>query len=599
MAQTDEMVPVLDIDALVPGAPVVVQAQGQAIALFAHNDEVYAVDNRCPHMGFPLSEGSVEDGILTCHWHHARFELEQGDTFDIWADDVQTYPVEVDDGQVFVHPNPEPDVPPATHWRNRLADGLQENLSLVMAKAVIGLDEQAEGFITPIETAVNFGTKYRDMGWGRGLTTLSCAANLYTEVSGRDKRRAMVLGVREVADETRGEAPRFGQYAFDSQNIAKPRLKAWFRENCEVRDETGAERVLLTALANLPREAVAEMMFAGATDHLYMNGGHTLDFLNKAFEILEHIGWEDHADSVLASVIPQITDGSRSEERSSWRNPVDVAELCFDAADLLPSLVAAGDDKEWTRPESFVETLLGDDPEVILESLTEAIRAGATQTQLANAVARAATHRIAYFGTSNEFADWDTAHHTLSYANAVHRATAKTNGIELYRACFDGAMSVYLDRFLNTPAAPVPQPGDSETSRSPTQIREDLQACFDEQGRVNRAGQLVDEHFEVGGDPAELKRVLGHDLLREDADFHTIQNVEAGVQRFDAVDQTSAASTSQPSADGDKKNEHERRLALIAPARYLAAHTPTRREAEQTFGIATRLHRGERLHETE
>ena len=28
-------------------------------------------DNRCPHMGFPLDRGSVEDGTLTCHWHHA------------------------------------------------------------------------------------------------------------------------------------------------------------------------------------------------------------------------------------------------------------------------------------------------------------------------------------------------------------------------------------------------------------------------------------------------------------------------------------------------------------------------------------------------
>ena len=44
------------------------------------------LDNRCPHMGFPLDQGSVEDGILTCHWHHARFELASGCTFDLWVD---------------------------------------------------------------------------------------------------------------------------------------------------------------------------------------------------------------------------------------------------------------------------------------------------------------------------------------------------------------------------------------------------------------------------------------------------------------------------------------------------------------------------------
>jgi len=55
-----------------------VQAGGHTLALFAHGGRVWAVDNRCPHMGFPLSQGTVKDGILTCHWHHARFDLATG-----------------------------------------------------------------------------------------------------------------------------------------------------------------------------------------------------------------------------------------------------------------------------------------------------------------------------------------------------------------------------------------------------------------------------------------------------------------------------------------------------------------------------------------
>jgi nitrite reductase/ring-hydroxylating ferredoxin subunit len=45
---------------------------------FAHATRL-ALDNQCPHMGFPLERGSIEDGILT--WHHARFDLESGCTF--------------------------------------------------------------------------------------------------------------------------------------------------------------------------------------------------------------------------------------------------------------------------------------------------------------------------------------------------------------------------------------------------------------------------------------------------------------------------------------------------------------------------------------
>ncbi|MFB6192184.1 MAG: Rieske (2Fe-2S) protein [Haloarculaceae archaeon] len=596
-----EFVPVADLADLRERGSAVVQEGGQAIALFHHEGEVYAVDNRCPHMGFPLTRGTVEEGVLTCHWHHARFELEEGDTFDPWADDVQTFPTRVREGEVLLDPDPEPDVPPATRWRNRLADGLQENISLVMAKAVIGLDEHGErearsasdgssgerseprdGFTTPVETAVNFGTKYRSSGWGRGLTTLGCMANLHGDVGARDRRRAMFLGVREVADDCAGEPPRFQGYSFENREVSKARLKSWFRENCEVRDEDGAERVLLTALANLPREDVAEILFTAATDHLYMNASHTLDFINTAFETLEHVGYKEHADNVLASCVPQLTGATRSEELSAWRTPIDIAELCFDAGDRLPDLVAAGEGRTWERPEGFVGTLLSDDPEAIVDALTGAIREGATTRELADAVARAATRRVAYFATNNEFNDWDTVHHTFTYANAVHRATRLTDATALYRGCFDGAMSVYLDRFLNQPRAPLPEPGDGDASRDPAEVRAELLECFDEQGQVNRAGRLANEHFDAGGDPADLKRTLGRGLLREDVDFHTLQNVEAGFRRFEAVEEESA-----------------RRLALIAPARYMAAHFPTRRENEQTFSIATRLHRGERLHEAE
>src|ERR1700746_4235533 len=83
---------------------------------------VFALDNRCPHMGFPLERGSVEDGILTCHWHHHRFDLESGCTFDLWADDVPICPVEVRNGDVWVKTT-FGHADPAAHWRQRLLVG--------------------------------------------------------------------------------------------------------------------------------------------------------------------------------------------------------------------------------------------------------------------------------------------------------------------------------------------------------------------------------------------------------------------------------------------------------------------------------------------
>ncbi|MFB6310964.1 MAG: Rieske (2Fe-2S) protein [Salinirussus sp.] len=551
----------------------VVDADGQSVALFDHDGEVYAVDNRCPHMGFPLADGTVEDALLTCHWHHARFELACGDTFDIWADDVQTYPVVVQDGSILIDPDPEPDIPPATHWRNRLVDGLAEDLPLVVAKAVIHLDAHDEGFQTPLETALDFGLTYRAAGWGSGLTVLSAMANLYDHLDHDERLRALYIGAREVADDTAGEPPRFDQYPLGNESLSKDRLESWFRESCEVRDADGAERCLRTAAGMLSQEAIVEILLGAATDHLYLDAGHTLDFVNKACEALDHVGW-DRAEDVLAGTVDRFTDADRAEERSEWRRPVDVAGLVFDAHDALPDLVAAGTDRDWTRPEDFVQGLLSDDPAAVLQTCRRAIREGATPAQLTDAVADAATMRVAQFGTSNEFSDWNTVHHTFSYAHAAHELARRTNAVVAYRPAFDAAASVYLDRFLNQPAAPLPEVDSS--GRDPASIRSDLLSTFDTQGHVDEAGDLVAEHAAAGGDRAALIATLGAGLLREDPQFHTLQNVEAAVRRADRTDTT---------------------LPLIATARYMAAHFPTRRSAEQTFDIARRLFRGERIHE--
>src|SRR5690606_41863911 len=77
-----------------------VQAGKHTLALFKYGEQVDAVDNRCPHMGFPLDKGTVKDGILTCHWHHARLDLARRGTLDQWADDVPSFPVEIADNDI-------------------------------------------------------------------------------------------------------------------------------------------------------------------------------------------------------------------------------------------------------------------------------------------------------------------------------------------------------------------------------------------------------------------------------------------------------------------------------------------------------------------
>jgi hypothetical protein len=530
-------------------------------------------------MGFPLTDGSVEDGILTCPWHHARFELSCGDTFDPFADDVGTYPLEVRDGDVYVSPDPSRDKPPEEHWRGRLDHGLQENIGLVVAKSVIGLDDAGVPPAVPVEVGTEFGTHYREGGWGRGLTTLSAMANLLPDLHPEDRRRALYAGLTEVASNCAGEPPFFVQEPLSADDVPADRLEGWFRDNIEVRDSDGAERVLQAAItAGLGESAIAGMLVGAATDHLYLDAGHRLDFINKAFEVLDTVGWE-HADDVLPSLVPGLASASRAEEDSSWRQPIDVAALCFDAHEQLPDLVERGAGRTWEEPDEFVDTLLGEDPHAIVDALTGAVVGGASAEELARVVGYAAARRVAHFGTANEFRDWNTVHHTYTYVNAVRGLARRTDAREIYRGVFDAAMSVYLDRFLDIPPTPLPDPGGDG---DPDDLLESLLETFEIEGDdvVDEAGEHTAAYLESGGSVGRLKRTLGEALLREDVGFHTRQNVEAAFSQFDAA------------AEEDRGRVH-----LIATTRYLSAHTPTRRSGEQTFRIAERLNRGEKIHE--
>ena len=116
---------------------------------------------------------SVACGILTCHWHHARFDLASGGTFDPWADDVPTAEIEVRDGEVWVATRTRYADGDA-HWWNRLRQGMEHNIGLVIAKAVFGLIGEGVDPRSLVRDAVIFATRHRD-GWGAGLTVLDRA----------------------------------------------------------------------------------------------------------------------------------------------------------------------------------------------------------------------------------------------------------------------------------------------------------------------------------------------------------------------------------------------------------------------------------------
>jgi nitrite reductase/ring-hydroxylating ferredoxin subunit len=554
----------------------VVSAGGHGIAVFAHDGRFYAVDNRCPHMGFPLSRGTVRDGLLTCHWHHARFDLVGGGTLDPFADNVRSFPVEVDGDAVFVLVD-DGVADGRNAWLDRLEEGLEHGLEFVLAKACIGLLGSGTPAPEIVRTVGRYGLRYRGRGWGMGMTILTSVGTLLPVLAGEDRALALFHGAVRVAEDTGGSTPRFELAPLPATSVPLGRLKTWFRRAVEVRDEDGAERILQTAIGagGSPAE-LADLLFAAATDHVYLDAGHVLDFINKACEYLDLVGWSE-ARLTLPTLVTGLCAAQRSEEQNAWRNPIDLIELLSPHLDAL-ARTTPGRGELGNAFDGLVATLLDDDPTASLAAISEAVNRGVALVELGRAVAHAAALRVGRFHTSNEFADWDSVHNTWTSCQALAQALLRAPSVELARGLYHAAMRVYLDRFLNVPAARLPDERAAAT-RNGVGRPEDLLELLDREQQVVPVAYAVDTAL-AAGESERLIRSLGHALLREDAEFHGYQTLEAGVRQFNTL------RAAHPLAA---------RRTLVAVSRYIAAHAPTPRALNQTYQIAVRLLRGDDL----
>ncbi|MEO7852695.1 MAG: Rieske (2Fe-2S) protein, partial [Rubrivivax sp.] len=74
-----DWVDAINVARLREAGPTSVKLRGRQIALFAHDGSVLACNNRCPHEGYPLCEGTLDSaGLLTCQWHNWKFDLRTG-----------------------------------------------------------------------------------------------------------------------------------------------------------------------------------------------------------------------------------------------------------------------------------------------------------------------------------------------------------------------------------------------------------------------------------------------------------------------------------------------------------------------------------------
>ena len=98
-----QFIPVFEYDSLAPGSMRQVEVQGVSIVIVRIDEKIYALENRCTHEEFPLSDGWLDNDHLVCAFHGARFDLKTGDALSLPAyEGVKTFPVRVHKNKIEI-----------------------------------------------------------------------------------------------------------------------------------------------------------------------------------------------------------------------------------------------------------------------------------------------------------------------------------------------------------------------------------------------------------------------------------------------------------------------------------------------------------------
>ena len=79
------------------------EIDNHSIILIKKNEKIYAVENLCSHMSYPLDDGELEDFEIECLYHAARFDIRDGSAKCLPATEpIKTYETQIKNNKVFI-----------------------------------------------------------------------------------------------------------------------------------------------------------------------------------------------------------------------------------------------------------------------------------------------------------------------------------------------------------------------------------------------------------------------------------------------------------------------------------------------------------------
>jgi len=335
-------IPVCSSEALAPGAATLARHGAARIAVLRLDDgTLCAVDNRCPHEGYPLQQGTLKGPVLTCCWHNYKFDARTGACL-MGDEDVATFPVREVDGRVEVDPTP----PPAGARRERiwpsLGQALRDRDNGRIARDLLRLLDAGAAPAEVVRFGVEWDARHGEYGPSHGLPTLVDALDLL-EQPGRDAALELAHALDVTAEANLRRPPRV-------RAEPRPGDAADLLAAVEAEDVTGAEgivRHMVAAGATVDALEAAVLPLA-AVHHL--DFGHGLIFTVKAFALARRQPLD--LDLVLGALVAGLTTGTREEALPPWAGwrhrlaTVDLAALDRGDAPLAVDALVDADARE-------------------------------------------------------------------------------------------------------------------------------------------------------------------------------------------------------------------------------------------------------------
>jgi nitrite reductase/ring-hydroxylating ferredoxin subunit len=421
------------------GRPRVFKRPPRQLALFQVGERVFAVDNRCPHEGYPLAEGKVDDAcVLTCNWHNWKFRLEDGECL-LGGDHVRAYPAKVEDGFVWV------DVaePPAEAILRRVVDGLRKAFADRdygrVCREISRLHFNGLDPLLAVRRAVEWSHDRLEFGYTHAYAAAADWLALARTFAGDWEKQLICLA--ETVDHMAFDALRDREYPYAPPGLAFTRQA--FLDAVEGERIAEAEGMVRRALADGLRWTDLEEAFTAAALAHYNDFGHSLIYVCKNAQLLELAGREVEP-YLLPALARHLCYTTREDLIPEFRGYGDALAHLPSPAERDGSPVDAQALFPLSTREalSWVARHIGDHrPQTLYDALLEAL-------------ARNLLHFDTSYGTAfdrpvHQNVGWLDFTHGVTFANAVRVMCTKYPrywgaGL-LQMACFLGRNRPYLD----------------------------------------------------------------------------------------------------------------------------------------------------------